>query len=661
MRIDRGLRALCAIVILLAAGCSADRSTDHRVMVLGIDGMDPRLLESYLKEGVMPNFQEVIDRGDFKPLQTTMPPQSPVAWSTFITGTPPEKHGIFDFLHRDPKTMVPEFSMAKTEGSDWNLALGSWIVPLRSAKIEQLRKGRSFWEILDDRGVPTTIFRMPVNFPPAPAGRSLSGMGTPDILGTAGTFYFYTDEWFPDENAISGGRIFQVDVTDYSVNAQLVGPPNPYRREAGADAKGDEKGSNPDMLVDFRVDLDPENALAKVSLQDQEFILQQGEWSDWVTIRFEAVPHLVEVDAIARFYLQEVHPDFRLYVTPLQIDPAKPAMPITYPDSWAHELYQALGHFYTQELPEDTKAFSAGIFDGREFWEQSQFVYREQRRELDYALDHFDDGLLFFYFSSIDQGSHMLWRYSDPKHPAYLYDEVLSGALQTLYREMDEALGRVLEEIDDNTTLIVMSDHGFCPFYWEVNLNTWLAENGYVGLIPRDRRVGGPLFSDVDWSQTKVYALGLNGVYVNLKGREQNGIVSEGAEFTALLDQLEADLLQMKDPRNGQTAVSSVLRAGRDYPVNLGEKAPDLIVGYARGYRSSWQSPLGEFPDQVFLDNMDPWSGDHSVDAREVPGILVTNRQIVLENPALYDLTVTILDEFGVSKSPEMVGKDCLQ
>jgi len=653
------LSFLCALALLPAAACSGDRSGGHRVMVLGIDGMDPRLLKSYLDEGVMPNFKKVIERGGFKPLQTTMPPQSPVAWSTFITGTPPAKHGIFDFLHRDPKTMVPEFSMAKTAGSDWNLDLGSWVIPLRSAKIEQLRRGRAFWEILDEHEIPSTIYRMPVNFPPAEAGRSLSGMGTPDILGTAGTFYFYTDEWFPEDNSLSGGRIFPVNVTDYTVNAQLVGPPNPYRQEAGSASP--DKEINPEMMVDFRVDLDPENALAKISLQDQEFILKQGEWSDWVPIHFEAIPHLVAVDAIARFYLQEVQPDFRLYVTPMQIDPANPAMPITYPDDWSEELYHALGRFYTAELPEDTKAFSAGIFNGQEFWEQSQFVYREQRKALDYALDHFHDGLLFFYISSIDQGSHMLWRYNDPNHPAYVYDPILSEALRTLYREMDEALGRVLQAIDDKTTLIVMSDHGFGPFYWEVNLNTWLAENGYVGLVPREQRVGGPMFSDVDWSKTKAYALGLNGIYVNLKGREEHGIVTPGEEFNNVLEQLESDLLKLKDPRNGRNAVTYVMRAGRDYPVDPEGKSPDMVVGYARGYRSSWQSPLGEFPEQVFLDNLDPWSADHCVDSREVPGILVTNRQISLAEPALFDLTVTILDEFGISKGPEMVGTDCLQ
>jgi predicted AlkP superfamily phosphohydrolase/phosphomutase len=654
------IRAGILALILAGSACSSPEPPSHKVIILGIDGMDPLLLQRYLEEGALPHFQRLIREGDFKPLQTTMPPQSPVAWSTFITGLPPEQHGIFDFLHRDPETMIPEFSMAKTRGSEWNIRLGSWLIPLRGARIERLRKGRAFWEILADHGVPSTIFRMPVNFPPVPAGKALSGMGTPDILGTSGTFSYYTDEWFPDDYSIPGGRIFRVRVNNYSVSSRLVGPPNPYRRETLEEPEGLREISPP-MTVDFRVALDPELPLAKIELQDQTFILEQGEWSDWIRVRFEAIPHLSGVAAIARFYLQGVHPDFRLYVSPLQISLDEPAMPITYPATWSRELYEALGYFHTQELPEDTKAFSEGIFSGREFWEQLQFVYREQRRALDHALGNFGEGLLFFYFSSLDQGSHMFWRYNDPSHPMYQYDEVLSKAIPVLYRQMDEALGQVLEAVDDQTTLIVMSDHGFCPFNWEVNLNSWLAEKGYVKFLDSEGAPAGPLFAGVDWARTEAYALGLNGIYVNLAGREKEGIVPVGEAYRKLLARLESDLLDLRDPRNGQNAVSLVLVAGRDYPLDADENSPDLIVGYARGYRTSWQSPLGEFPREIFLDNLDPWSGDHSVDHREVPGILVSNRRITLSEPALHDLTVAVLAEFGVPRPPEMRGRDCLE
>ena len=319
------------------------------------------------------------------------------------------------------------------------------------------------------------------------------------------------------------------------------------------------------MTVDFEVFLDPEAPAAKLVVQEQEFVLNEGEWSDWVSVDFEVVPFLVNVSAMGRFYLQEVRPDFKLYVTPLQIDPVDPALPVSTPDGWASELSGEIGRFYTQELPEDTKAFQEGIFSGREFWEQSQFVYRERRRALDYMLKSFHEGLLFFYFSSVDQGSHMLYHYMDDTHPQFVDDAFLVNGMRTLYEEMDEALGRVLEFVDDDTTLIVMSDHGFSPFYWGINLNSWLLEKGYATLKDPARQGLLPLFLNVDWSKTTAYAAGLQGLYVNLRGREAHGIVEPGTEYELLLDQLEADLLTMRDDRTGRTPVRLVYRTHEEW------------------------------------------------------------------------------------------------
>jgi hypothetical protein len=417
---------------------------------------------------------------------------------------------------------------------------------------------------------------------------------------------------------------------------------------------------HPTSTVDFTVYIDPEQPIAKFVVGDNEFILKEGEWSDWKAVDFEFVPMVVSASAIGRFYLKQVRPEFQLYVTPLQINPDDPVMPISTPDKWSHHLCHELGYFYTQELPEDTKAFTHGIFTGPEFWEQSQFVYHERRRALDYFLENYEEGFLFFYYSSVDMGCHMLWQYIDDSHPGFDDDKKLHESIKTLYREMDESLGRVMQAIDDETTLIVMSDHGFAPFYWGVNLNTWLLEKGYVKL--RDPTIQGryPAFANVDWSQTKAYALGLNGLYVNLEGREERGIVKPGEEYEKLLDQLERDLLEMVDPRNGNHAVTKVVRTHRDFHGPYIDVGPDIIVGYNWGYRSSWDSPLGSFPREIFVDNLDEWSGDHAMDNRLVPGVLLTNKKITLDEPALYDLTVAILDEYGVPKTEEMIGDDCL-
>jgi len=654
------LSVLLGIVLL---GCSSHSVPKKKVLVLGIDGLDPRLLKEFASEGYLPNFSKLMNEGDFSPLQTTMPPLSPVAWSTFITGMDPGGHAIFDFLRRDPATMMPEFAMAKTEPSDWTLGIGSWEIPLSGGKVEQLRKGIPFWQMLEEKGVPTTVFRMPANYPPFSPGRSFSGMGTPDIVGTPGTFSFFTDA--PPEGAddITGGQVFEVTVEDNHVSAHLMGPDNSFRREASESpfpSSSEPEYVHPKLTIDFDVFLDPEEKVAKFVVQDDEFILKQGEWSDWIRVDFEAVPYAVGVSAVGRFYLQEVRPDFRLYVTPLQINPEDPALPISTPDSWSEDVFDKLGYFYTQELPEDTKAFSHGIFSGMEFWQQSQMVYRERRKALEHFLKNFDQGLLFFYFSSVDQGCHMLWQYIDSQHPAFKQDAFLSLAIRTLYEEMDEALGRVMQAIDSETTLIVMSDHGFAPFYRGVNLNSWLLEKGYVKLRDPSQRGRYPVFLNVDWSQTQAYAVGLNGLYINLRGRERQGIVAPGKEYQEVLDRLEKDLLELQDPLTGDQAVTSVLQTHRDLKGTNVDLGPDIIVGYGWGYRSSWKNPLGEFPEGIFVDNVDAWSGDHSMDHRLVPGVLLTNQKIGMENPALYDLTVAVLDEYGIAKLPEMIGQDCL-
>ncbi len=655
--------SLALLAVLAISGCGTG-TTSKKVIVLGIDGMDHGMLETFIAEGRLPNFARLAQEGDFSALQTTMPPLSPVAWSTFITGLDPAGHGVFDFLQRDPETMdvVEPFYTFGPEG--FSLDVDSWVLPLSGGDVELYRRGQAFWELLDNAGVDTTIFRMPVNFPPVETdGRTLTGMGTPDFIGGHGTYSYFTD-YPPDDMTAMTGHVEIVEVVNDRVEAELHGPPHPFKREpvnsGGFGANGEVEYEFPDLVAPFEVFVDPEAAVAKIVIQDTELVLNEGEWSDWVRVDFDAIPYVVGLSSIGRFYLQEVRPDFKLYVTPLQINPEEPHTPISGPKDWSEDLHDVLGPFYTQELPEETKAFSEGVFSGREFWEQSQFVFGERRRALDHVLDTFEEGLLFFYFGSVDQGSHMLFHFADTEHPMYEPDDLLRNGIRTLYEEMDEALGRVLEAVDDDTTLIVMSDHGFAPFYWGVNLNTWLLEQGYVTLKDPTQRGRFPLFVNVDWARTRAYAFGMGGVYVNLRGREREGIVEPGAEYDRLLDELERDLLAMVDERTGANPISLIYQTpDRFAGPHLGE-GPDIIVGYSRGYRYSWDGPLGEFGPEIIVDNDDEWSGDHTNDYRLVPGVLLTNQRISLETPALHDLTVAVLDEFGVAPLPEMIGEDTL-
>jgi predicted AlkP superfamily phosphohydrolase/phosphomutase len=642
--------SLCAIT----AGCgesantaaSKSGDTEKKLIVIGFDGMDPKIVRTLMDDGKLPNFKILSESGDFKELATSIPPQSPVAWSNFITGMNPGGHGIFDFIHRDPKTMFPYLSTSKTEAAETTISLGEWVIPLSSGKVKLLRQGKAFWEYLTENGVTTTIFRMPANFPTVEGeAHQLSGMGTPDIRGTYGTFSYYTDEKGDKFEDISGGVVFPVSVVNNSFKSTLPGPKNTFKKDT------------PEVNVDFEVFIDPENPVAKISVQDNEIILNQGEWSDWVTVEYEIIPYIEKAKGIAMFYLKEIRPNIKLYVTPVNIDPEAPALPISNPQGYSKELAKAIGPFYTQGIPEDTKALSEDVLNDTEFLHQTDIVFKEELDMLDYELARFNDGLLFFYIGRADQLSHMFWRTMDPGHPAYDEAVELREVIENSYIEMDTVLGKVLENMDADTTLIILSDHGFAPFYRAFNLNTWLKNEGYVTLT---EDTPGEFFQNVDWQNTRAYGVGFNGLYLNLKERELQGIV-EPWEKQKLLDEISKKLLLVRDPENGEQVVSKVYKASEVYQGSYVKEAPDLVVGYNKGYRASWETVLGSFPEETLRDNKEKWSGDHLMEAELVPGILLSNKKIVSENPALYDMAPTILAVFGIPKQKGMIGSNILK
>jgi predicted AlkP superfamily phosphohydrolase/phosphomutase len=431
--------------------------------------------------------------------------------------------------------------------------------------------------------------------------------------------------------------------TEQKVQAKLSGPRNSYKR------------NNPQSHVDFTVFIDSENPVGKIKIQDHQIILNQGEWSEWVKVDFEVIPFAKSVAGICRFYLKEVRPHFKLYVTPVNIDPSSPALPISVPDSFSEEIYEEIGLFYTQGIPEDTKALSELVLDDGEFLEQTNIVIKEEQKMFDYELKRFHSGILFFYFGRVDQLGHMFWRTMDPDHPAHDPKTRHAMVIENSYRRMDAILKTALKWVDTRTTLIVLSDHGFAPFYRAFNLNTWLKNEGYMYTV--DGREN-ELFQNVDWTNTLAYGLGFNGLYLNQRGREKTGVVQGGKEKESLLNEISQKLITLRDPKTGKQVVSKVYKADEIYSGPFIENAPDLIVGYNRGYRASWESVLGKFNVEILRDNTEKWSGDHLIEAQLVPGILVTNKKITSSHPALYDLAPTILAEFGIPKEEQMIGQN---
>ena len=629
-------------------GCNAGeaQTTGKSVIVLGFDGVDFDLASKLMAEGRMPNFARLAKQGTWQTLGTSVPPQSPVAWSDFITGMDSGGHGIFDFVHRDPQTMLPYLSTSRAIEGDDAIELGKCKYTL-GGDVELLRHGQPFWELLEARGVRTSILRMPANFPPSgTATHELSGMGTPDILGTYGTFSFYTSELFFDRE-ISGGEVHEAWPEEGIVRAQLFGPDNPFLAEK-------EK-----TTADFEVHIDPEQPVAKLVVGDEERVLKVGEWSDWVPVELAVgkcglVMGSTSIPAMARFYLQSIQPEFELYVSPLNLDPLNPVMPISTPDDYATDLAKATGRFYTQGMPEDTKAMNGKILDRDEFLAQAKLSRDEMIAQYHHVLKGFRGGLLFYYLGTADQVSHELWDTLDPTHPAYdpAVHPKYADVIPKIYAELDALVGHTLDHMPPDTTVVVMSDHGFASWRRAFHLNSWLRDNGYLAAKDPDLEEDPGFYSNVDWSRTRAYGAGINGLYLNLQGRERDGIVPP-AEREALMRELRAKLLAVVDPATGKPAITKVYVREQDFH-DRGhlEIGPDLVIGYAEGTRCSGESAMGELTPEAITDNLDDWPGDHLMDHETVPGVLLTNRP--LEKPAatLRELAAAILAEFGVERFP---------
>ena len=632
--------------------------TGKKVVIIGLDGMDPLLSEKMMKQGKLPNLARLAELGGYKRLGTSIPPQSPVAWASFINGAGPGSHGIFDFIHRNPeKQCAPFFSAAETvpgegylEIGDHKLQLDFWPFNHQQSQTLLRRKGTPFWDYLDAAGIPSVFYDLPSNYPPSPSKhgnhRCLSGMGTPDMTGTYGTYQYFSEDGPIQTRHEGGGQrsLIFFDNETSQPGLKINGPSNSFLKQPEP------------ATIEFTVYRDKQARAAVIEIQGRKIVLKEGRWSRWIKLDFGlSMPSFMpdkKIPGICRFYLQQVGPNFSLYVSPINIDPSEPAIPITEPSTFITDISRDLGQFYTTGFQEDHKALSNGIFSDAEFASQAEYVLQERLNLLEYARDDYDDGLLFFYFSSTDMQSHMLWWDSDEKHPTRSRSDAKTyfNHLKTVYTRMDTMVGDVVKRYGKEALVLVMSDHGFANFRRQFNLNTWLKENGYVQPSGATSVLG-----DVDWSGTSAYGLGINGLYINRSGRERYGTVRPGSEYEALAGELISKLEAVTD-RDGRNVIRKVHRTDRTFSGPETALAPDLIVGYSRDYRASWDTCLGGMGSDILSDNDSAWSADHCADVSEVPGVLFCNRPISAGSPALIDLAPTILAEFGLKTPGTMEG-----
>jgi len=613
----------------------------HRAIFLGLDGLDPGLAERFMKEGRLPNLARLRAEGAYRRLRTTFPSLSPVAWSTFATGVNPAKHNIFDFLNRNLKTYIPELSSARVGRPSRVLSLGKLRIPLSRPPVTMGRKSVPFWKLLGEHNVGCTVIRVPITFPPEPFnGKLLSAMCTPDLRGTQGSFSFFSTALAAA--TYESGMRYPLKRNGSIVTGELEGPDDPLLEGAGA------------LKVPFQIDFS--GAQPRLKIDGQTHPLPAGEYTPWISLRFRASLG-VTARGIVRFLLRKTSPEVELYATPVEIDPERPALPISHPAHYAVYLAKLFGAFATLGMAEDTWALNEGVIDEGAFLDQAWSIFSEREAQFREALDKTRRGVVACVFDTSDRVQHMFYRYLDGRGGPD--SERYAGTIQKLYERMDRLVGETLGQLNGDTVLFVLSDHGFCSFRRGINLNTWLLENGYL-FLKDGRKESGRYFEGVDWSRTRAYTVGLGGLYLNIAKREAQGIVKPGKEAEALKRELIAKLTNLPDPATGETSIRDVYAASDLYQGPYLEHAPDLIVGYNDGFRTSWDAAVGKVTAEVFEDNQKAWSGDHCVDPTIVPGVLFSNRPIEAENPGIEDMAPTALDLFGVPAPAWMEGKSIL-
>jgi predicted AlkP superfamily phosphohydrolase/phosphomutase len=721
MRRSTSLAVLLLAPLALLAASPLLAKDQPKTVILGFDGADAKLTEQWMNEGKLPNLAKLRAEGTFSPLRSTIPSQTPVSWSTFATGLNPGRHGIFDFLTRDVSNYKPKLLLVLEDEQPFlwgkrtppvvGLALGlvlflvlfvvlklfrvrpRWAVatgvvvgialgtgaavaaakwlPENRPVARNPRQGQTFWELLGQHGERVRVMRLPQNFPPKEFehGDLWSGLGTPDLSFRIGKPFYFTSELFFQPrmgNDISAEVVELVD-NKGRIETEIKGPPDKFFPHP----EGVKYLTLPMVLT-----VAPDHSKVDIEVAGQKVTLKPNEWSDWVRFPFSFNP-ILKLDGMGRFRVLSLEPEVRLYLSPIQFDPTAlpPLVNITAPRKFVHHLTDDFGRFKTIGWAVDTWSLKGGTIDEKVFLEDVDFT-RNKEEEILYGMlkESADWDVLVQYFEYTDRVQHMMWRLFDPQHP--MYDPALAakygGSILQAYQAMDKIVGETMKRMPPGTHLMVVSDHGFKSFRWSMNYNTWLVKNGFMRLTGQTADPQslenlfdqGDFFTNVDWSQTKAYQLGLGGIYINLEGREAKGIVKPGAEYDALLQELKGKLEGFVDEKTGLHPVAHVFTRDEAHGVYDPALIPDLIPSNSEGYRVGWQDTLGGIAKEIVEDNNDYWSADHcSVYPPLVDGILFSNKKLITapRQPYIADVFPTVVASYGIPVPADLDGKDLLQ
>jgi hypothetical protein len=489
-------------------------------------------------------------------------------------------------VHRDPTTYAPYVSILPMKKS----AMGEQFVPPYIAK--------TLFEEAAEMGHPATALWWPAMFPARPElpVNTLPGLGTPDIRGQlgVGTLFSTEDE---KKNKTAVARFESTGKGKFK--ALLNGP----------QVQG-KTGPQPATL-EVVVDGIDENS-ARVTVGDKQMQLRVGEWSDIIEVKFKAVLFF-SVHAVTRVILTNLTGVVRLYTLPLQIHPLHALSHYSSSKSFAKDLWQQVGPYLTLGWPQDTTGLEDGCITDEQFLALCDMIFERRKQIFFYLLGNFKEGVLASIFDDLDRVQHMF------------YHNRLDVA-QAWYQKLDTFVGEVNQRVSGwggKYNYLVLSDHGFTTYQQKIHINRWLVENGYLALN-NGNSIGD--LSNVDWTRTKAYAVGLNSLYLNVAGREGQGVVGAG-EIESLLSEIQQKLMDWKGP-DGKSVTHRVRLKHEVYNGSYTRLGPDLIVGYAPGYRASSETGLGKIPQALVEPNYDHWGADHCVDSDVVPGVIFANRDL---------------------------------
>lgn len=571
-------------------------ASNKKVVILGLDGLEPKLLEKYISQGELPNFQK-LSNSYYSKLATSNPPQSPVAWSNFITNTTPNNHQVFDFITRDPQKLLPHLTFS------------------HALNRQNPIKATPFWEKSLSQNIPTQVLFLPNTFPLPKIDKNkdlltlISGMGTPGLDGTESTCHFYSTD---KKNLPQEARSHLIHLDDQkNIQTNIRGPRK--------------KTTQGTQFINIPLKLELKKNQLHIQVQDQKITLKPDQLSDWIDLKF-SLNFIKKLHGTAYFYLKSLDP-LQLYLSPINFHPKKPPFPISQPRNISSKLANKFDTFSTLGLPNDTWALEHDFISPTTFLKIAHQIIDKREQIFLHQLKNFSNGLFVSYFNTPDPIQHMFWKNKNNDNDPH------QSAIKDVYKRLDKTLGKFKKHLNEDDLFIVLSDHGFGPLNYHVNLNNLLIENNLLTL--KDNKKGNDLLQNTNWEKTKAYALGFNSIYLNLKNREKNGTVTSKQEpeiTKRIINILENLSFQ------GESVINHIYTKKELNISNL-NNAPDLIVGYKKGFRASWETAVGDIGKRVLTKNNQKWSGDHLFDGQLVPGILLSNQPLKIKDPKISDIT----------------------